>query len=523
VVTVKPPVSARPAREGCLRLSARSVPYNATQSCRGARPYPGLDDGIFFDRTDYLPADHQETGPGVLSAGDSSHRLPETAGMHHFSLDSPRGPLTAHVRRLADTSGVSPLEAILSCLRQGLLGEATLLAVCPNSRLVALAAIGAAAEARAPLLFAATLNQIDRDGGYTGWTQEAFMSLVEEEVGGGLLDVPVFVCLDHGGPWMKDAHAADGLSYAATLGEVKASIEHCLAAGYALLHIDATLSGPTGGSVLPVETVVDRATELIVHAENFRVAEGLPAVAYEVGTEEVHGGLGDAAAVERFLHLLKERLSSHGLLHAWPVFVVANVGTSLTHGHFDLSAARDLDRRVRPLGTLLKGHYTDFADRPQDYPAAGMGGANLGPELAREELDALLALCRLEQREGHDSGFYPALREAVVQSDRWRKWLAKPEAGLEFCHLPPERQDWLIGTGCRYVWTDPEVVATRQALYGNAMPGGGAEVYIIERIRNRILLYMADFRITGLFDRLARINPARMRSDASACSGHPGP
>lgn len=39
--------------------------------------------------------------------------------------------------------------------------------------------------------------------------------------------------------------------------------------------------------------VVERTVELIAHVERFRRAKGLPAISYEVGTEEVHGGLAD--------------------------------------------------------------------------------------------------------------------------------------------------------------------------------------------------------------------------------------
>lgn len=49
--------------------------------------------------------------------------------------------------------------------------EMTLLTVCPNSDAVLEAAIKVAAASNMPMLFAATLNQVDRDGGYTalGW------------------------------------------------------------------------------------------------------------------------------------------------------------------------------------------------------------------------------------------------------------------------------------------------------------------------------------------------------------------
>ena len=44
----------------------------------------------------------------------------------------------------------------------------TLFAACPNSENVIKASLHAAKRANAPVLFAATLNQVDTDGGYTG-------------------------------------------------------------------------------------------------------------------------------------------------------------------------------------------------------------------------------------------------------------------------------------------------------------------------------------------------------------------
>ena len=48
----------------------------------------------------------------------------------------------------------------------------TLLAVCPNSEAVLEAAIRCAGAHQTPMLLAATLNQVDRDGSYTHWTPD---------------------------------------------------------------------------------------------------------------------------------------------------------------------------------------------------------------------------------------------------------------------------------------------------------------------------------------------------------------
>ena len=57
----------------------------------------------------------------------------------------------------------------------------TLFAACPNSTAVIKAAFRAAKRNNAPIYFAATLNQIDCDGGYTGMRPDEFVKLVRME------------------------------------------------------------------------------------------------------------------------------------------------------------------------------------------------------------------------------------------------------------------------------------------------------------------------------------------------------
>jgi len=218
--------------------------------------------------------------------------------------------------------------------------QITLLAVCPNSDAVLEAAIKVAAVNDMPMLFAATLNQVDRDGGYTGWTPQAFVTRMKELAVKHQCTSPLYPCLDHGGPWLKDAHTRDGLGLAETMAEVKATLTACLEAGYTLLHIDPTVDRtlPIGQSPR-IEVVVERTVELIAHAESEREQLGLPPVSYEVGTEEVHGGLVDLDNFDQFLAGLRARLESVGLAHAWPCFVVGQVGTDLHTTAFDPESA----------------------------------------------------------------------------------------------------------------------------------------------------------------------------------------
>jgi len=414
-------------------------------------------------------------------------------------------PSADRLRAVARASGTSPV-AVLSRLLLGPLADRdrpgtrhTLLAVCPNSEAVARAALRAAQEAGTPLLYAATLNQVDRDGGYTGWTPDTLATFVAEEGERLGVEVPVLLGLDHGGPWAKDAHGFDDLDAETAMSEAKRSIAACVAAGYDLLHLDPG-SGPPDAP-LPIETLVDRTVTLLQHAETVRRAEDRPPIAYEVGTDEARGGLQSEERVRTFLRCLRSALDAHDLPR--PSFVVGDLGTTLDAGHFDADRARRLVAAAADeMGALVKGHYTDDVDTPSDYPLSGVGGANVGPGLSAVEAEAVRNLVALETRLGANSGVTDALRSAVVESGRWQKWLHPEEQGRSFTDLLDDRQRWLINTGSRYVWADPDVAAARARLYENVAPYRDAEAYVLWRLKTAILHYMHAFNLIGLTDRL---------------------
>lgn len=380
--------------------------------------------------------------------------------------------------------------------------QMTLLAVCPNSSAVLEAAVKAAAENNSIMLFAATLNQVDRDGGYTGWTQDQFVDEMRAFAAKYEWDGPLYPCLDHGGPWLKDLHTKQKLSFALTNAEVKESLAACLKAGYALLHLDTTVDRDLPADQPPeISVVVERAVELIAHVEAERVRLSLPTVAYEAGSDEVHGGLVEFDRFQEFLVLLRRRLQERGLGHIWPAFIVTQVGTDLHTTRFDAQIAARLYDAVVPSGSLIKGHYTDWVENPSTYPLTGMGGANVGPEFTSEEYMALEDLCAKEAalvitRKIEHSVFMQVLEQAVIDSGRWRKWLQTDEAGLEFRALQPERRAWLAQTGARYIWTEPAVVGARSTLYHNLrVVMSDPHIYVVERIQRSIDRYINSFHL----------------------------
>ncbi len=386
----------------------------------------------------------------------------------------------------------------------------TIFAACPNSPAVIRASLRAAKRNNAPIYFAATLNQVDCDGGYTGMTQEDFTRLVRFETERVHFTGPVIVAIDHGGPWLKDRQRTEKWSTEDAMNGVKKSFEAAVLAGYDLIHVDPTVDiNVPKGEIIDIHVVAARTVELIAHTEAFRKSKGLPAISYEVGTEEVHGGLADETTFDTFITELKKGLINAGLPDIWPCFIVGKVGTDLDTTLFDGEVAKRLTTKVRPLGSYIKGHYTDDVANPQDYPLCGMGAANVGPEFTISEYRAL---CELEQMEKdyHAEGRVAVLShmkeillEEVHESHRWEKWLHADEEGLDLCELTPERQDWIVATCCRYIWQQPRPLAARGTLYANLTRLGiDAEEIVLGRIERDMDKYFRAFNLIGLNDLL---------------------
>ena len=386
----------------------------------------------------------------------------------------------------------------------------TIFAACPNSPSVIRASLRAAKRNNAPIYFAATLNQVDCDGGYTGMTQEQFTRLVRFETERVNFTGPVIVAIDHGGPWLKDRQRTEKWSVKDAMDGVKKSFEAAVLAGYDLIHVDPTVDiNVPKGEIIDIRLVAARTVELIAHTEKFRRDKGLPAISYEVGTEEVHGGLADEKTFDTFIHELQNGLIGAGLPDVWPCFIVGKVGTDLDTTIFDGEVAKRLTAKVRPLGSYIKGHYTDDVANPEEYPLCGMGAANVGPEFTMSEYRALCELEQLERKleaEGKVavlSNMRETLLQEVHDSHRWEKWLHEDELGKDLGELTPDRQDWIVATCCRYIWQQPRTLAARGFLYDNLERlGYDPEEVVLGRIERDMDKYFRAFNLIGLNDLL---------------------
>ncbi len=384
----------------------------------------------------------------------------------------------------------------------------TLFAACPNSLSVIRASFRAAKRNNAPIYFATTLNQVDCDGGYTGMTQAEFTKVLRREAEAVHYTGQYVVAIDHGGPWLKDKQSIERWDTERAMEGVKKSYEAAILAGYDLIHVDPTVDiFLPKGQIIDIHVVVKRTVELILHAENFRKAHHVAPISYEVGTEEVHGGLADEKTFDTFLTGLKAGLAEVGLADVWPCFIVGKVGTDLHTTTFDPQVARELTAKVRPYGSYIKGHYTDDVSNPEEYPLSGMGAANVGPEFTMNEYDALAELEQEEKKQfeagrvAQLSHITDVLWQKVYESNRWKKWLHGEEVGKDLKEVDPDRQLWLVKTGCRYIWQTPEALVARQMLYDNLEHLGiHAEEVVLMRIEHNMDKYYRAFNLIDLND-----------------------
>lgn len=382
----------------------------------------------------------------------------------------------------------------------------TIFAACPNSITVIKAALRSAKRCNSPVKFAATLNQVDIDGGYTGLNQQEFVKTIREQARIIHFTGPVIVAVDHGGPWLKDIHRTEKWPLEKTMSWVKKSFEAAVDAGYDLIHVDPTIDiNLNHGEVIDIDVVVDRTVELIEHTEKYRIAKGLKKISFEVGTEEVHGGLADMAVFNHFLEQLKKRLEEKKLSDVWPCFIVGKVGTDLHTTLFDPLVAKELAKAAARFGSYIKGHYSDFVENPEKYPESGMGAANIGPEFTEMEYDGLLELAEIEQSLFNDqlvpktSDIKKVIWKTVIDSDRWKKWLTENENDVDFYANSLPRQEWIVKTCARYIWENPEVLAARNKMFKNIENHGiDAEEVLISHIEKAMDRYFHKFNLVDL-------------------------
>ena len=109
--------------------------------------------------------------------------------------------MNSELRERAASAGLPLMDFILKRIRELELQtgvKRTIFAACPNSLSVIRAALKSSKRMDAPIKFAATLNQVDIDGGYTGLTHSEFVRTIRLHARNLNVKSPVIIAIDHG-------------------------------------------------------------------------------------------------------------------------------------------------------------------------------------------------------------------------------------------------------------------------------------------------------------------------------------
>ncbi|MFH0795963.1 MAG: class II D-tagatose-bisphosphate aldolase, non-catalytic subunit, partial [Candidatus Omnitrophota bacterium] len=278
------------------------------------------------------------------------------------------------------------------------INDVTLLGIGPVSKNTIIASLEVARKYDFPLLFIASRNQVDKKelgGGYlSGWDQKGFVSGVKRLAERYAFPKAVYFCRDHGGPWQRDKELNQRIPHDEAIRLGKISFFADIEAGFDLLHIDPTKSPFLKEAADSLKVIVDDTVRLIASVEERRRRLGLPEITYEVGTEDIKGGLTQAEKFRQFLSRLSNILQHQKLPQ--PNFIVGQTGTLVkldtNAGFFHPEVARRLAGIARENRAFLKEHNTDYLDEEslRMHPVLGISAANVAPEFGVAETKSLI-------------------------------------------------------------------------------------------------------------------------------------
>ena len=353
-------------------------------------------------------------------------------------------------------------------------------AVCSAHPIVLEAAIRYAHANHTPLLIAATSNQVDQFGGYTGMTPADFRSFVC-----GLADSLNFsqdmliLGGDHLGPnrW-QNLPAEQAMANADDL------IKSYVAAGFKKIHLDCSMSCANDPVPLTDEIVAERAARLAKVAEETCIAHfGESDLVYVIGTEvPVPGGAHEAltelavttpdaarATLQAHYHAFEKR----GLEGIWPriIALVVQPGVEFDHTHiidYQPQKAVSLSKMVEDYDTLIfEAHSTDY-QTPQSLRQLvkdHFAILKVGPALTFALREALFSLAAIEEE------LLPAKASSGLRHVLESVMLDRPEYWQSHYHGDGNARRLARGYSysdrVRYYWPDSQIDEAFERLVRN--------------------------------------------------------
>ncbi len=390
--------------------------------------------------------------------------------------------------------------------------KAKYLGVCPMSKDIVKAYFEVCDEEGLIPTFIVTPRQVDTDRGYTGFNQEGFVDYLHNASGEAGYDGPIIIERDHGGPYENPGHFK--LSLDEAIIKAKETYRADIAAGFNVLHIDCSyIDEEKAGVKLTPTDIAEYTADFMEDCENYRRGNGIPPVAYEIGSDDPESGLSDLEKTESFVKILRKKLIEKKLGYVWDnvIYLVVDTGTRLQAGKqagkFDIDVQRAADELASKYGLYLKQHEADYLeDSDLDKMAEPLiMGVNVGPEFAKAEYEALEWLERqinekTEAVGGARSNFMETVREKLAATDRWQRWF---EGAVSFEDLTDEQKRLACLECGRYVQMDEEVIRARNRLYDLAKElsvTDDPEDFVIGEIKRGISRFVQAFEPEYEFD-----------------------
>lgn len=373
------------------------------------------------------------------------------------------------------------MQAMLDLVERHKQGAAIGIAsICSAHPIVIEAALRHALRVEAPLvLFEATCNQVNQDGGYTGMTPADFVAFVHDIARVVGFDAArIALGGDHLGPnpWIS-------LASAEAMEKAEAMVAAYVVAGFRKLHLDCSMGCGGDPKPLPETTIVERAVRLCRAAEDAHARAGGEPPVYVIGTEvPVPGGATEAIegievtaprAALATIGAHRDAFEAAGLENAWTRVIASVVQPGVEFDHhdvidYDSSAAHALSQAIEAVpGMIFEAHSTDYQTRSalralvRDHFAILKVGPGLTFAL-REALWALDAIERETVPEDERAGLREvALGRMQAQPVHWRRYYHSVDEQLAI------DLSYSLSDRIRYYWPDPEIERARQRLFDN--------------------------------------------------------
>jgi D-tagatose-1,6-bisphosphate aldolase subunit GatZ/KbaZ len=373
------------------------------------------------------------------------------------------------------------MHALLDLIAQHKRGNAGgVTSICSAHPIVIEASLRHALRQGVPtVLFEATCNQVNQDGGYTGMTPADFVGFVRGIAAKVGFD-PSRIALggDHLGPNPWTARNAE-----AAMAKAEAMVAAYVAAGFRKIHLDCSMACAGDPLPLPEAEIVARAVRLCRVAEAAYAQVGGEPPVYVIGTEvPVPGGATEAIeglavttpdAALATIRAHRDAFIAAGLEPAWQRVIASVVQPGVEFDHHSIAdyqpgRAQALSQAIADLpGMVFEAHSTDYQTRlalrqlVRDHFAI----LKVGPGLTFALREALWALDAIE-REWIEAGAQARLREVALARMRelpqhWQRYYPGHGRSLEV------DLQYSLSDRIRYYWPDRAIEQARERLFAN--------------------------------------------------------